>query len=129
MKTCISFMILMIGLLAALPFNSPVQAGNPAGQSIFNADGQSTAPLASAQQEGGVLEVSEQPGIEQETSGNFFLDNWGSLLIGMLGFIDLIARLTPSEKDNSIVNFLMSLFNTLIPNLKKGGGSFKLLSK
>ncbi len=129
MKTCISFMILMIGLLAALPFKSLAQAGNPAGQINFIAGSQSTVPLASVQQEGGIPEVSEQPGIEQEASGNFLLDNWGALLIGLLGFIDLIARLTPSEKDNSIVNFLMSLFNTIVPNLKKGGGSFKLLSK
>jgi hypothetical protein len=51
------------------------------------------------------------------------------LLLGLLGFFDLVARLTPTEKDNSIVNFLMTLFNAIIPNLRKGGGSFKLLSK
>ena len=49
--------------------------------------------------------------------------------MGLLGFIDLVARLTPTEKDNSIVNFLLTLFNAIIPNFKKGGGSFKLLSK
>jgi hypothetical protein len=60
---------------------------------------------------------------------DFFLNNWVALLLGLLGFFDLIARLIPTEKDNSIVNFLMTLFNAIIPNLKKGGGSLKLLSK
>ena len=55
--------------------------------------------------------------------GNFFSRNWGALLMGLLGFADLVTRLTPSEKDNSILNFLVSIFNAIIPNLKKGGGT------
>jgi hypothetical protein len=47
----------------------------------------------------------------------------------MLGFFDLVARLTPKEKDNLIVYFLLTVFNAIIPNFRKGGGSFKLLSK
>jgi hypothetical protein len=83
----------------------------------------------SCEEEGGVQAEPEQSNVEPASSGNFLLDNWGALLMGLLGFVDLVARLTPSEKDNSIVNFLMTLFNTIIPNLKKGGGSFKLQSK
>jgi len=87
------------------------------------------SPAVFAQEEGGVQTPPEQTNVEQKTDGNFFSDNWGALLMGILGFIDLVARLTPTEKDNSIVNFLMTLFNAIIPNFKKGGGSFKLLSK
>ena len=61
---------------------------------------------------------------EPFAKGNFFTNNWGALLMGLLGFSDLIARLTPSAKDNSIINFLTSVINAIIPNLKKGGGSF-----
>ena len=57
-------------------------------------------------------------------TGNFFTNNWGALLMGLLGFADLVARLTPSVKDNSILNFLSTILNAIIPNLKKGGGSF-----
>ena len=57
-------------------------------------------------------------------TGNFFTNNWGALLMGLLGFADLVARLTPSVKDNSILNFLSSVLNAIIPNLKKGGGQF-----
>ena len=58
------------------------------------------------------------------STGNFFTNNWGALLMGLLGFADLVARLTPSVKDNSILNFLSTILNAIIPNLKKGGGSF-----
>lgn len=131
MKTFISLMILMIGLLVTLPYGNQVQATNPSDQTSFVVDNQSTAPAALAQEEGGAqLEAtSETPAPELVEGGNFFSDNWGALLMGILGFIDLVARLTPSEKDNSIVNFLMTLLNAIIPNFKKGGGSFKLLSK
>ena len=95
----------------------------------FLVENQSSAPAALAQDEGGVQDGLEQTNVEQETEGTFFSDNWGALLMGILGFIDLVARLTTTEKDNSIVNFLMTLFNAIIPNFKKGGGSFRLLSK
>ena len=129
MKTFISLMILMIGLLVTLPYGNKVQASNSSDQTSFVVDNQSTAPAALTQEEGGVQTPPEQTNVGQETAGNFISDNWGALLMGILGFVDLVARLTPSEKDNSIVNFLMTLFNAIIPNFKKGGGSFKLLSK
>jgi len=59
---------------------------------------------------------------EPVATGNFFTNNWGALLMGLLGFADLVARLTPSVKDNSILNFLNTILNAIIPNLKKGGG-------
>lgn len=129
MKTFISFMVLMIGMLIAQPTFNQLQAATLTDQSSFTLNNQVTAPAALVQEEGGVHAEHEQGTVEPASSGNFLLDNWGVLLMGLLGFVDLVARLTPSEKDNSIVNFLMTLFNTIIPNLKKGGGSFKLLSK
>jgi hypothetical protein len=129
MKTFASLMILMIGLLVTLPPGNQVQASNPSNQTSFVVDNQLTAPVALAQEEGGVQAEPEQTNVKQESTNNFFSDNWVALFLGLLGFIDLIARLTPSEKDNSIVNFLTTLLNAIIPNFKKGGGSFKLLSK
>ncbi|MFY9150854.1 MAG: hypothetical protein WAO52_02480 [Prolixibacteraceae bacterium] len=129
MKTFISLMILMIGMTLFQPFKNSVQAENSSGQITMVAVSLDESLVAIAQDEGANQVASEQTYAEKESSGNFLLDNWGAILISLLGFVDLIARLTPSEKDNSIVNFLMSLFNTLIPNLKKGGGSFRLLSK
>ena len=61
---------------------------------------------------------------QSATEGNFFAENWGALLMGLLGFYDLVARLTPTNKDNSVVSFLTKLFDVIIPNFKKGGGVF-----
>jgi len=138
MKKLFSVMILLIGLLFILPLGNEVKASNPADQTSFVLDRHQTAPVAMAQEEGGVAStnsITEDPNtavgelIEPVGEGNFFSDNWIALVLGLLAFIDLVARLTPTEKDNSIVNFLMTLFNSLIPNFKKSGGSFKLLSK
>ena len=119
----------MMGLILSQSFNNSVKAENSASQISLATDSPNVGSVDVTQDEGANPIALDQTNDDKETSGNFLLDNWGAILIGLLGFFDLIARLTPSEKDNSIVNFLMSLFNTLIPNLKKGGGSFKLLSK
>lgn len=122
-------MILMIGLLLSQSFNNSVKAENSASQISLGMDSLDVNPVVLVMDDGANPITLNKVKGDKETSGNFLLDNWGAILLGLLGFFDLIARLTPTEKDNSIVNFLMSLFNTLIPNLKKGGGSFRLLSK
>lgn len=129
MRNFISIMILMIGLLVTLPPGNQVKASTLTDQTSFAVDNPNIAPAVLTEEEGGVQAALEQTSVGPEATGNFFSDNWGALLLGLLGFFDLVARLTPTEKDNSVVNFLMTLFNTIIPNLKKGGGSFKLLSK
>ena len=131
MKKLFLVMILLIGLLFILPLGNEVKATIPADQTSFVLDRHQTGPVAMAQEEGGLASTNfatEDPNTVVG-EGNFFSDNWIALVLGLLAFIDLVARLTPTEKDNSIVNFLMTLFNSLIPNFKKGGGSFKLLSK
>jgi len=125
-------MILMIGLLFGFPQGNHVKASSLPDQTSITADNPEIAPAASAQEEGGedlqgtTIEKSVPELVE---GGNFLIENWGVLLLGLLGFFDLVVRLTPTEKDNSIVNFLMTIFNAIIPNFRKGGGSFKLLSK
>ncbi len=129
MRTLFSLLILMVGLLVVMP-STPIQASTSI--SSVNAsfiEPVEIAPAPMVQEEGGVQATPEQTNVGQATTDSFLLDNWGALILGFLGFIDLVARLTPTEKDNSIVNFLLSLFNAIIPNFKKGGGSFKLLSK
>ena len=124
MKTLFLVMILMIGFLVTLPKGNKIQASNPSSKTSFVVDNHQIAPAALAQEEGGIPATTEQTNVVQESTGNFFNDNWGALVIGLLGFFDVVARLTPTEKDNSIVNFLLSLFNAIIPNLRKGGGRF-----
>tara|TARA_R100000995_G_C3479668_1_gene123107 strand:- start:1319 stop:1462 length:144 start_codon:yes stop_codon:yes gene_type:complete len=45
---------------------------------------------------------------------------WTEILLAILGIAEIIVRLTPTEKDNSILNKIMWVVNKLIPNkLKK----------
>jgi len=131
-------MILMIGLIFTLPQGNQVSASSLPDQTSIAADNPEIAPAGLSQEEGGEASTGSateesvpavgEP-IEPAEGGNFLTENWGILLLGLLGFFDLVARLTPTEKDNSIVNFLLTILNAIIPNFRKGGGSFKLLSK
>lgn len=45
---------------------------------------------------------------------------WKEILLAVLAIAEIIVRLTPTEKDNSILNKIMWVVNKLIPNkLKK----------
>ena len=54
---------------------------------------------------------------------NFLQEHWIALLIGILAFGKIVVNLTPTEKDNKVFAWLDSLINSIIPNLKKGGGT------
>lgn len=128
MKNFIFGMILTIGLMLSMPPAFEAQA-SPPDQTCFVIDYQCVAPAVLAQETGGVVVDPATPAVVPVTPGNFFLENWVALLFGLMGFIELIVRLTPSEKDNSIFNWIFTLLNALLPNLKKGGGTFKVSSK
>jgi len=121
-------MIFAIALMISLPQTSSAN-GIRHDQTCFVVDNSLVAPVAIAQEEGGGSAPVVDPNTtEVAPTGNFFTNNWIALLGGILVFIELIVRLTPSEKDNSIFNWLAALINALIPNLKKGGGTFKVSS-
>ena len=74
-----------------------------------------------------VQNTAEQPpGEAEKTFWQLIADNWGSLLLALLGFVELLVRLTPTEKDNSILNMIIKFLNIILPNLKKGGGKFEV---
>ena len=41
---------------------------------------------------------------------------WKEILLAILAIAEIIVRLTPTEKDNSILNKIMWLVNKLVPN-------------
>ena len=41
---------------------------------------------------------------------------WTEILLAILGIAEIIVRLTPTEKDNSILNKIMWVVNKLVPN-------------
>lgn len=55
------------------------------------------------------------------------------VILAVFALAEAVVRITPSEKDNSIVNKVVSvgtyLIDMLLPNRSKKGGFFKLFSK
>ena len=56
---------------------------------------------------------------------NFIIENWVILLPAVLGLAEVIVRLTPTTKDDSILEWIWKLVNLILPNNKKGGGKHK----
>jgi len=88
-----------------------------ADQQTVKVENRQTA-TATVTQEMGLVQTD----MEKETPGGFIAKNWGILSLSLLSFLEVITRLTPSVKDNTILTFLSNVLNAIIPNLKKGGG-------
>ena len=58
----------------------------------------------------------------------FIVNNWQWLLAATVGVAEIVVNITPTKKDNSILNSVVKVIDALIPNNKKGGGKFKLKS-
>ena len=84
-----------------------------------SADGNSTKATLSND-----LKLAYEQTETNPITGGFLTDNWGNILIALLGIGEVITRLVPSVKDNSIFNFFIKIINAVIPNLKKSGGTF-----
>lgn len=49
---------------------------------------------------------------------------FAAMLLLLIAFYEPIARLTPTEKDNNFLRMIQSWIDAIIPNKKKGGGTF-----
>ncbi len=56
---------------------------------------------------------------------NFISENWIVLLTALIGLAEVIVRLTPSGKDNSIFNLIKRIIDAIVPNFSSGGGKHK----
>jgi hypothetical protein len=120
MKNVLLLIVMMTGLLLGNVCENKVLASVQTDETVVVQESMDVVPADQS------VETEKQ---QTDSPWKYFLDNWGTWLLGIMGCAELIARITPTQKDNSIVNFLMSVFNALVPNLKKGGGSFNMLSK
>lgn len=55
----------------------------------------------------------------------FIKDYWALLLPAILALVEVIVRITPTTKDDSVFNFLKYLLDKIIPNARAGGGQHK----
>lgn len=47
------------------------------------------------------------------------------LIYALIALIEVIVRLTPTDKDNSLLSALKALLDKLIPNRRVGGGTYE----
>lgn len=70
-------------------------------------------------------EVPDTPQVD-EGGGGFWAwvrSNWTGLVFALFTLAEAIVRLTPSEKDDSLVNLLKRWIDKLLPNRAVGGGA------
>jgi hypothetical protein len=49
----------------------------------------------------------------------FIQNNWAEALLGLLAFIKVVVRLTPTIKDDAVFGKIDSLISMIIPNFGK----------
>lgn len=47
--------------------------------------------------------------------------NWQEIVLAIVALFEVVVRLTPTEKDNTILAKIIWVLNKLIPNRKKNG--------
>ena len=53
---------------------------------------------------------------------SFLSEHTIAIIFAVLGVAEIIVRLTPTTKDDSILSFIVKIVNFLIPNFRKSGG-------
>ena len=117
MRKYISTMILLVALLLSMATGVKAAPSASAEQATVKVENRQTA-TATVTQEMGVISLES----DKQSVGGFIATNWGILSLSLLSFLEVITRLTPSQKDNTVLTFLSNILNAIIPNLKKGGG-------
>lgn len=117
MRKYISTIVLLFALLLTIASGAQALPSASTDQATVKMENRQTA-TATVTQEMGVLNLEA----EKQSVGSFLSANWGVLSLSLLSFLEVVTRLTPSQKDNTVLTFLSNILNAIIPNLKKGGG-------
>lgn len=117
MRAYLSIMILLAALLLNVGTGVQASSSFSADPSTVKVENRQTA-TATVTQEMGVVSLES----EKQSVGGFLSANWGVLSLSLLSFLEVVTRLTPTEKDNTVLKLLSNILNAIIPNLKKGGG-------
>lgn len=75
-----------------------------------------------------IAETQDQtPAPAPEESGGVWAwikENWAALILPLFALLEAIVRLTPTNVDNSILNFIKSLFDWILPNKAAKSGEY-----
>jgi hypothetical protein len=50
---------------------------------------------------------------------NWFLNNWGELILGFMAFVKIVVNITPTETDNKVFGYLDLLINAIVGDRRK----------
>lgn len=117
MKNIISCMLLLVGMFLLQRIVAEASVAESEDRQSVKVENRQTA-TATVTQEMGVVQVES----EKQSPGGFLAHNWGILSLSLISFLEVVTRLTPTEKDNTVLAFLSNVLNAIIPNIKKGGG-------
>lgn len=83
------------------------------------------AQIPTVQEADTVVAADSNEPLPDQPSGiwAFLVANWVALLIALGGFLEVIVRLTPSQKDDTILAFIKNILDSFIPNRRIGGGT------
>jgi hypothetical protein len=109
--------------VAALPDQLVENAGVPLYAQNTTTDQLNDASTASMADDPGTVVNDSLPPSDTSTGSatvlNILKTNWAELLFGLLAFIKILVRLTPTLKDDTVFGKIDSLISWLVPNLQK----------
>lgn len=59
----------------------------------------------------------------------WLMNNWTeimAIMVALVPLLDIIVRLTPTKKDDTLLGFVKKFLDKFFPNRKKGGGTHEL---
>lgn len=129
-------LVALLAILLYIPLSGNAQTSQPEGVATHaqvaddGSESITTPVVLLAQAPEAPTSTSQDPAPPEAVSpspvGQFFKENWLTLIGLFIGFLEAVLRLWPSQEDLSLVNkvisLLKSLLNTFLPNLKAGGG-------
>jgi hypothetical protein len=72
--------------------------------------------------QGDVLEPAEDEETALQRLWAWLKSNWLMALFALLGIIEIIVHLTPTERDNAWFKWLMEMIDRILPNRRAPGG-------
>lgn len=97
------------------------------GQSVLSKESEGTTRYLQAQIATPAPDPIQSDPLQSDDVGwlNYVKSNFVTLAYALIAILEVIVRITPTERDNSLLSALKSLLDKLIPNRRVGGGTYE----
>ena len=124
MKNILNTVLLMAMLVISIAICDEVFFSNVASAESSIASTTANASITKATVSNDLKIAYEKQDDLIASTSSFFAENWGKLSLAFLAFLEVVARLTPSATDNTVISYLKKLLDSFIPNKAKNGTLF-----